>query len=89
LNKEDDELNESQSQIFINQPTATFVAYDEDDIQLYAHATGYYLALLEIREHIHNILKYETNMQDETVKILEDIEQFILSQYQEHHLPLE
>lgn len=48
--------------------------YEErDEIQIYAHAVDYKLALDEIREQVRQRLKYGENISDEEERVLEEI----------------
>jgi hypothetical protein len=65
---------------------ATFNAYDDEEVKLHAHVAGFAAALWDIREHVHELLKYGHKF-DSVDAALEEIEEFINGEYDTFDLP--
>ena len=71
-----------------NKPIAVFYAYDNDTLELYSHALGYYLAFVNAKETIRRYLKYGHTFKTAD-EALEGIRDEVFELGNEYHLPNE
>lgn len=67
-------------------PLAVFYAYDEHDVKLYAHADGYSVVVIDMKDKLRSLLKYGHNYS--TIrKALEDLQNFLIDDCNAFDLP--
>ena len=71
-----------------NKPIAVFCAYDQDTLELYSHALGYSLALVQIKETLRRYLKYGHSFKTAD-EALEGIRNEVFELENDYHLPKE
>ncbi len=69
-----------------DKPIATFHAYDQDTVDLYAHAASTSAVLWDIRMKLRNDVKYG-NLTDDVVAYLDKLREEINGIMSERHLP--
>ena len=65
---------------------ATFNAYDQDDINLYSHASNYLCALFDIKDYIRGLDKYGNDSEEIQAKISK-IREDMYDMLAKYHLP--
>jgi hypothetical protein len=65
---------------------ATFNAYDQADVEMYSHASGYYSVIAYTLQYLREKIKYGHDYKDADAA-LEDIRVFINGQCSDYHLP--
>lgn len=68
-------------------PLATFHAYDQDDIDRYAHASSYSLILWDIETKLRDDYKAEIFPTMTVIEYVEKLREQIASWKSEYHLP--
>lgn len=68
-------------------PLATFYAYDQDDIDKYAHATNYALILWDIEQKLRSDYKWGDFPNMTVADYIEKLRDQITSWKSEYHLP--
>lgn len=69
-------------------PLAIFYAYDNDKLDLYAHAVEYMCILDDIEQELRKDYKYNDTLSSDVVTYIEGLRNFIAEAKAEYHLPL-
>ena len=70
-------------------PLATFYAYDDEAMELYAHALNYSVALYDIENRLRADYKYNDKLPEGTLEYIEKLRDFISELKADYHLPLD
>lgn len=82
MNPQMNEFDEEQ------RPLAIFYAYDNEKLDLYAHAVEYMCILDDITSQLRKDYKYDDSLPNEVVTYIEGLQSFIAEARAEYHLPL-
>lgn len=78
-------MNEAEEEL---KPIAVFYAYDNDKLDLYAHAVEYMCILYDIENQLRKDHKYNDVLSSDVVTYIEGLRNFIAEARAEYHLPL-
>lgn len=68
-------------------PKAVFYACDVDEVELYSHATGYYLAYWDLGQFLREIEKWHLDDYKDVDSLLDAIRDKYYELKEEYHLP--
>ena len=66
---------------------ATFNAYDQDEIDLFGHATGYMLTVWDVGNHLREIEKWRLDSFKSPSDLLDEIRDYFYETKEKYHLP--
>ena len=67
-------------------PLATFIAYDQDDVDRFSHALYYSCILFDIESRLRGDSKYK-ELSEDVYKYIEELKDFIAETKVSYHLP--
>lgn len=79
------QMNEAEEAL---KPVAVFYAYDNDKLDLYAHAVEYMCILDDIEQQLRKDYKYNDALSSDVITYIEGLRNFIAEAKAEYHLPL-